>query len=337
MRPRGADLSAVSPSRGGAPSGTSRRRPGRSATRFGTVRGDGRPPPRRPAGARASKRSAAARAPRGARGASAAGRIHRRAPQEGGERPQPVARGRERRRAAPRAPQHPGDPGCAPRRPPRRSARAASRARVDPELAAGLRGRRARARRRRAAPARAGRGSRPRARRGGRASCAQRVAPVVRPAEVGDDATRARWRASARRARARRRARCAAGSSPRVAPQRGEQAEQAGRPWRGGSVGARVAEGEEAEPVAAPVARWPSARATPSATSALRRSAVPNCIDGDLSSTSHVSAPARRVDAHVRLAHARGHVPVDLAHVVAGHSTGGSSPARCRRRSSDER
>ena len=36
------------------------------------------------------------------------------------------------------------------------------------------------------------------------------------------------------------------------------------------------------------VARWPTAIATPSATSALRRWAVPNVIDGEVSSTSHV-------------------------------------------------
>ncbi len=37
------------------------------------------------------------------------------------------------------------------------------------------------------------------------------------------------------------------------------------------------------------VARWPTARATPSATSALRRSAVPNCIETDVSITSQLT------------------------------------------------
>ena len=38
------------------------------------------------------------------------------------------------------------------------------------------------------------------------------------------------------------------------------------------------------------VPRWPTAIATPSATSALRRSAVPNCIETDVSSTSQVTS-----------------------------------------------
>ena len=65
-------------------------------------------------------------------------------------------------------------------------------------------------------------------------------------------------------------------------------------------------------------AKWPIASATPSATSHLRRSAVPNVIEADVSSTSHVStarsatwtrtcgSPVRAVD-----------VPVDAADVVA--------------------
>ena len=66
------------------------------------------------------------------------------------------------------------------------------------------------------------------------------------------------------------------------------------------------------------VARWPIATATPSATSAFRRSAVPNCIETEVSRTSQVTStrsarstrtcgsPVRAVD-----------VPVDPANVVA--------------------
>ena len=61
------------------------------------------------------------------------------------------------------------------------------------------------------------------------------------------------------------------------------------RPWRGGST--RAASPPNATtPSRLPrrVATWPIARPTPSATSALRRSAVPKLIDGDTSSISQV-------------------------------------------------
>ena len=63
------------------------------------------------------------------------------------------------------------------------------------------------------------------------------------------------------------------------------------RPCLGGS-----ARGSSSPKVTTPslfprrVATWPSAIATPSATSALRRSAVPNCIEGEVSSTSQVTS-----------------------------------------------
>ncbi len=53
-------------------------------------------------------------------------------------------------------------------------------------------------------------------------------------------------------------------------------------------------------------------------TSALRRSAVPNVIEGEWSSTSQRDEDALgELYAHVRLTRARGDVPVDQAHVVA--------------------
>ena len=62
-----------------------------------------------------------------------------------------------------------------------------------------------------------------------------------------------------------------------------------------------------------------STRTAPSATSAFSRSAVPNAIDGDTSSTSQVvTSRSGTSSAHVRLARARGGRGVEPAHVVAG-------------------
>ena len=58
------------------------------------------------------------------------------------------------------------------------------------------------------------------------------------------------------------------------------------------------------------------ATATPSATSALRRSAVPNCMETDVEDEPGHEHALREVDADVRLARSRGRVPVDPA-VVA--------------------
>ena len=60
------------------------------------------------------------------------------------------------------------------------------------------------------------------------------------------------------------------------------------------------------------------ASATPSATSALRRSAVPKRHRGrDVEQQPAGQRALADVHAHVRLVHARGHVPVDVADVVA--------------------
>ena len=67
------------------------------------------------------------------------------------------------------------------------------------------------------------------------------------------------------------------------------------------------------------VATCASASATPSATSALRRSAVPNCIEARRVEHDPGRQHAlREMDAYVRYARARGDVPVDPPHVVAG-------------------
>ena len=91
------------------------------------------------------------------------------------------------------------------------------------------------------------------------------------------------------------------------------------RPWRGRRMRVSPAP-NPSTPSRFPrrVATWPTASATPSATSALRRSAVPNCDRG-----RHVEhepggqRPLADVHAHVRLLQARGRVPVDVADVVA--------------------
>ena len=150
----------------------------------------------------------------------------------------------------------------------------------------------------RPAASRAGRGSR-RPRR--RASGGARAAPR------GRRPRRTRWCRSARRS-----ARCGARGAAR-----------AGRAGRAGP-GRRAASGSPNVAIASRlprrVATWPTARATPSATSHLRRSAVPKVIDGDVSSRSQVFDRALGdVRAHVRLAGPRGDVPVDPADVVADH------------------
>ena len=152
---------------------------------------------------------------------------------------------------------------------------------------------------------------------------AQRAFPVARRRGSPRRRRRARGRARARpscvtapperrsRRRRRPRARRAARASSPSRPS---------RPWRGRSTrGSPVAEREHAEPVAAARGHVADRRApTPSATSALRRSAVPKLIEAETSSSSQRGHRALAdVHAHVRLAHARGHVPVDVAHVVA--------------------
>ena len=63
----------------------------------------------------------------------------------------------------------------------------------------------------------------------------------------------------------------------------------------------------------------PTTRAAPSATSALRRSAVPKCIDADSSNRSHaVSWRSGTSSRTCGMRAARGGIPVDAADVVAG-------------------
>ena len=119
-----------------------------------------------------------------------------------------------------------------------------------------------------------------------------RPAPVERAAEVGDDDDERplagdRPGPGQRLAERRRADRTPASSSPRSAASRPTRPT---RPCRGGSVRG-LASPNETTPSRLPrrVATWPIAIATPSATSALRRSAVPNRIEGDVSRTSQVT------------------------------------------------
>ena len=92
------------------------------------------------------------------------------------------------------------------------------------------------------------------------------------------DRVRRRRRATWRRCR-RRPARRAARPAGRAGPS---------RPWRGRSTrGSGPPNATTPSRFPRRVATWPMARLTPSATSALRRSAVPKLIDGETSSISH--------------------------------------------------
>ena len=149
-----------------------------------------------------------------------------------------------------------------------------------------------------APPSRARRGSRRRSRRARAGGPAPRSLASAVPSEVAPAPSPARARGAARPA---------ARAGPR-------------RPWRG-----RMTRGSPPPNASTPsrlprrVATWPTASATPSATSALRRSAVPNAIEADdVEHQPGRQRPLAHVHAHVRLLQARGRVPVDVAHVVAG-------------------
>ena len=141
--------------------------------------------------------------------------------------------------------------------------------------------------------------------------------PVERAAEVGDDDDeRALHGEPVERARAPRRGR------PRPPGRRAAPpsvSSRPRRPWRG-----RRQRGSPAPKATTPsrlprrVAAWPTASATPSATSALRRSAVPNAIEAEASKTSQVTSTRSASSTRTCVcAGARGDVPVDPAHVVA--------------------
>ena len=267
-------------------------------------------------------RAARARAP-----SSAIGKLeaHRRllpcagsggAPARAASRRRSTARCARRRRGAARARARRARPRRA-----RRSAHAACGCSCPRAAGAPSRGRPATGRRRRAAPARAGRGPRPRSRGGGCSSRSSGVRQSRGPRKSDTTTTSPRWRASwpAR-----------ASASPRsVAPgavrlglraQREQQPEQPA----GGPAAAQRDARSRAPNVSTPsrlpcrVATCPTASAAPSATSALRRSAVPKLIEGEhVEQQPGRQRPLGHLHAHVRLARARGHGPVDLAHVVA--------------------
>ena len=151
----------------------------------------------------------------------------------------------------------------------------------------------------------------------------QRRTPVARAAEVGDDRDQGALLCEPRDEPERLAERGRAAALEHAARVRSESSSPIipARPCRGGRTSARSPP-KATNPSRLPrrLARWPSASATPSATSAFRRSAVPKDIEGDTSSASQVtSTRSARSIAHVRLAGPRGHVPLDPAHVVARH------------------
>ena len=113
--------------------------------------------------------------------------------------------------------------------------------------------------------------------------------PVALAAEVRDDDDQP---AGAGHARPSRRPRRRARSRPRRRPRARARSSASScsrprRPWRGRSTfGAPPPNATTPSRLPRRVATWPIASATPSATSALRRSAVPNVIEAETSSTS---------------------------------------------------
>ena len=190
--------------------------------------------------------------------------------------------GRRQRRARPPRVQQPPRP---------RSARAADGCACRRGAGVRSRDRRGRESRRSSAPARAGRGPRRRRRRGApRAGAAAAATPDRRESPRPPRRANAAWQVRP----------CVGARSRRVdepGPSAGASVRSAAssptsptRPCRGG-----IARDSSPPNVTTPsrlprrVERCPIATATPSATSALRRSAVPNCIETDVSSTSQVT------------------------------------------------
>ena len=91
------------------------------------------------------------------------------------------------------------------------------------------------------------------------------------------------------------------------------------RPWPGGMVRSHlVVEQDGPDPVAAAGEQLREGGATSASTRSFWRSTGPNAIDGERSSSSHaVTSRSSVYCAHVGAVHARGHVPVDVAQVVA--------------------
>ena len=119
-----------------------------------------------------------------------------------------------------------------------------------------------------------------------------------RASRAGRGSRRRRRRASAaaragRRARARLRRRRAASLEHGLAPERERAGPSMPCPALPGGIDCdcAVAEGDERRAgCRGALARWPRASATPSATSAFRRSAVPNDIEAETSSASQVTS-----------------------------------------------
>ncbi len=211
----------------------------------------------------------------------------------------------------------------------RRSAAAASAKRLAQARVAGVDAQRAPAlrvdeledARAASAPARADRGSRPRAPRGGPRASSSGLRQSRGPRKSETTTTSARCRAADAEPCERDVERCPGRRRPARARRGARAAARRGR--HDPAAEARRAPGarrRQTTPTRLPrtLAAWPRASATPRATSALRRSAVPNAIDGEASIASHVtSTRSARCDAHVGLARARGDVPVDQPHVVA--------------------
>ena len=91
------------------------------------------------------------------------------------------------------------------------------------------------------------------------------------------------------------------------------------RPWRGRiTFGAPPPNDTTPSRLPRRVATWPMASETPSATSALRLvGGAERHRRGRVEHEPGGQRPLAHVHAHVRLLHARGHVPVNVAHVVA--------------------
>ena len=104
--------------------------------------------------------------------------------------------------------------------------------------------------------------------------------------------TSARWRARRRRAASASPSDVGADTARARAPRAAWRAGRAGPPGPGEAEAHRCRRRTSSTPSRFPrrVETCPIASATPSATSALRRSAVPKRIDGDVSSTSHVTS-----------------------------------------------
>ena len=149
----------------------------------------------------------------------------------------------------------------------------------------------------------------------------QRQAPVARPAKVGDDGDeRALPRHPGDEPERRSERRGPASFEHGLAPQREQEAQHPGaaRAWRD-DLRPVVAEADETEPVAPPACEMAERERH-----ALRHVGLPSLGRSERHRGRDVECEPRHehalgeVDANVRLAGPRGHVPFDPAHVVAG-------------------